>query len=63
MCKWDLTNCDPFIAPPEPNFIAFNTWLKFSYELDDIKCSKKYSVIKNDYHTKNYNENGILLRY
>ena len=53
MCKWDLTNCDPFIAPPEPNFIAFNTWLKFSYQLDDIKCSKKYSVIKNDYHTKN----------
>ena len=48
MCKWDSTNCDPFIAPPESNFMTFNTCIKFSYELEEIKCSKKYSVVKND---------------
>ena len=54
MCKWNSTNCDPFIAPPEPNFIILNTCLKFSMKLVKIKCSKKYSVIKNANHRENY---------
>ena len=40
MYKYDLTNCDPFIAPPEYNFTMFNTCASFHRKPEGCKVSK-----------------------